>query len=261
MAAPRIDSTTSTAHRYAEKMGEFENKYLVDYADQIGARYIIRGIKPSRRYTEGVMLDRWLALVTRVAEAPGHDVARAVFDDLFARYTGADRRYHDIRHIDDCLQLVDSVRNLASQPDAIELAIWFHDAIYDSHRSDNEESSASLANSALTRLAVPLATRQSVCDLILATKHNAPPTDPDAALLVDIDLSILGQPEPKFDAYEAGVRFEYAWVADSAFRAGRSTVLQSFLDRPRIYTTDYFGAALETAARQNLNRSLANLSG
>jgi predicted metal-dependent HD superfamily phosphohydrolase len=207
------------------------------------------------------MLDRWRALVARVTDTPGNDAARAVFDDLFARYTAADRRYHDIHHIDDCLQLFDTVRALASKPDAIELAIWFHDAIYDSHKSDNEASSASLADSALMQLGVPRAMTQSVCDLILATQHNAPPTNPDAALLVDIDLSILGQPEPIFDAFEAGVRFEYAWVTDSAFRAGRSKVLQSFLDRPRIYTTDYFSAAFESSARENLTRTLANLSG
>jgi predicted metal-dependent HD superfamily phosphohydrolase len=207
------------------------------------------------------MLDRWRALVARVSETPGHDAVRAVFDDLYTRYTAADRRYHDIHHIDECLRIFDTVRTLASQPDAIELAIWFHDAIYDSHKSDNEQCSASLADSALTQLGVPRATTQSVCDLILATQHNAPPADPDAALLVDIDLSILGQPAPIFDAYEAGIRFEYAWVTDSAFRAGRAKVLQSFLDRPRIYTTDYFSAAFESAARQNLNGSLANLSG
>ena len=166
------------------------------------------------------MLDRWLALIARVLETPGHDAAKAVFADLYTRYTAADRRYHDIHHIRECLRLFDTVRALASQPDAIELAIWFHDAIYDSHKSDNEASSASLAQSALMRLGVPRATRQSVCDLILATQHNAPPADTDAAMLVDIDLSILGQPAPIFDAYEAGVRFEYAWVTDSAFAPG-----------------------------------------
>jgi predicted metal-dependent HD superfamily phosphohydrolase len=174
--------------------------------------------KPSRRFREGVMLDRWLALVARVTETPEHDAARAVFDDLYARYTAADRRYHDIQHIDECLQLFDTVRSLALQPDTIELAIWFHDAIYDSHKSDNEASSARLAESALVQLGVPRATRQSVCDLILAAQHNAPPTDPDAALLVDIDLSILGQPAPIFDAYEAGVRFEYSQLRQCVTR-------------------------------------------
>ena len=190
------------------------------------------------------MLDRWLALIARVTETPRHDAARAVFDDLHTRYTAADRRYHDIHHINDCLQLFDKGRALVRNPMPSSL------------RSGSMMRSMTATNPTMRRparawrirlmqLGVPRATRQSVCDLILATQHNAPPADPDAALLVDIDLSILGEPAPKFDAYEAGVRFEYAWVTESAFRAGRSQVLQSFLDRPRIFTTDYFGAAFE----------------
>jgi predicted metal-dependent HD superfamily phosphohydrolase len=206
------------------------------------------------------MLDRWLTLAARVSDPYLPDAARAIYDELFTRYTAADRRYHDLRHIETCLRLFDSVRALAGDADSIELAIWFHDAIYDSRRSDNEESSAHLAVDALARLGVPPTITQPVSGLILATRHNAPPTDADAALLIDIDLSVFGQPVHVFDEYEKGVRFEYAWVPESSFRAGRSKVLQSFLDRPQIYTTDYFHNALESTARENLMRSLANLS-
>jgi predicted metal-dependent HD superfamily phosphohydrolase len=207
------------------------------------------------------MLDRWLALVTRVSIPPVPDAAHAVFDDLVTRYTAVNRRYHTLAHIDACLQVFDRVRTVAQHPDLIELAIWFHDAIYDSRRSDNEESSARLAVDALARLGVPPATTQAVHDLILVTRHTAPPADPDAALLVDIDLSILGQSASVFDEYEAGIRFEYSWVPDPDFRAGRSTLLQSFLDRPQIYFTSYFQAAFESTARQNIARSLAKLAG
>src|SRR5580698_10201794 len=100
------------------------------------------------------MLDRWLALIARVSDDFHPDAAREVFDDLFARYTAADRRYHDFHHIEACLRLLDSVRGLARHPDSIELAIWFHDVVYDSRRSDNEEASASLAVDALGRLGV-----------------------------------------------------------------------------------------------------------
>jgi len=101
------------------------------------------------------MLDRWLALIARVSDDFHPDAAREVFADLFARYTAADRRYHDIRHIDACLRLLDSVHGLARHPDFVELAIWFHDAVYDSRRSNNEESSAYLAVDALSHLGVP----------------------------------------------------------------------------------------------------------
>lgn len=206
------------------------------------------------------MIDRWLALVTRVSTPPLPDVARAIFGDLATRYSAPDRRYHTLAHIDACLHLLDHVRTMAEHPDSIELATWFHDAIYDSHRSDNEEASARLAVDALARLGLSRAITQAVHDMILATRHNTPPANPDTALLIDIDLSILGQPATVFDEYEAGIRFEYAWVSDPDFRVGRSKVLQSFLDRPRIYSTSFFEASFETTARQNIARSLANLA-
>lgn len=205
------------------------------------------------------MLDRWLTLVARVSNLYHPDVARGVFDDLVAHYTAMDRRYHDLHHIEACLALFDSVRELAPHPDSIELAIWFHDVIYDSRRGDNEEASAEWAGTVLARLGVPSSLKQSIRDLILVTRHNTPPVDPDAALIMDIDLSIWGQPVPVFDVYEMGVRFEYAWVPDPAYRIGRTKVLQSFLNRPRIYYTDYFYGTLESAARQNLTHSLAKL--
>lgn len=210
---------------------------------------------------ELVMLDRWLMLLTRVSDHLDTGAGRAVFDTLLTRYTAPDRHYHNLRHIDACLRLLDSVRGLAVRPDAIELAIWFHDAIYDSHRSDNEESSARMAVDALLGLGVCPTTTQSVHDLILATRHDGPPVDPDTALLMDIDLSILGQPASAFDDYEKGIRCEYGWVSEPGFRAGRSKVLQSFLDRPHIYATEHFRAAFETVSRQNLARALAQLSG
>ena len=208
----------------------------------------------------GGMIERWMTLVGRVFEAGRTEVARAVYEDLIARYGASERRYHNLGHIQACLQLLDTVRGLAGSADAIELAIWFHDAIYDSHRSDNEECSAQLAAEALARLGAPGTLATVVSDLILATRHQAVPARPDAAILVDIDLAILGQPAAIFDAYEAGIRAEYGWVAEEDFRLGRSKVLRGFLRRPRIYATEYFHEALERAARENLARSLARLA-
>ena len=96
-------------------------------------------------------------------------------------------------------------------------------------------------------------------DLILATKHNRPVSG-DAALLVDIDLAILGKPADEFDRYDAAIRQEYAWVSEEAYRAGRSKVLQSFLDRTTIYQTEFFRNLYEAQARTNLQRVLHILS-
>jgi len=205
------------------------------------------------------MVERWRALVERVGDKRRGAVWRAIFDDVCARYGAAERRYHTLEHVEACLRLLDGVRGRAGDADAIELAIWFHDAVYDSRRSDNEACSARLAEDALGRLGVARGIRERVGSLILATRHDGRVADADGGLMVDIDLAILGQPAAVFDAYEAGIRFEYEWVAEAAFRAGRAKVLRGFLERPSIYATEYFRGKLEEAARGNIMRSLARL--
>ena len=86
-----------------------------------------------------------------------------------------------------------------------------------------------------------------------------PPLDPDARLLVDIDLAILGAAPERFDEYEVQVRQEYAWVPGPLFRRKRREILQGFLDRPCIYTTEPFRTRFELQARSNLQRSVARL--
>jgi predicted metal-dependent HD superfamily phosphohydrolase len=98
-----------------------------------------------------------------------------------------------------------------------------------------------------------------VRELVLATRHNTTPESPDARLMVDIDLSILGASWPRFDEYEAQVRREYSWVPDPAFRNARVKILRAFLDRPSVYATDFFRERLEAAARSNLAGSLTRL--
>lgn len=182
-----------------------------------------------------------------------------VTPDLVARYGEPARHYHDLAHVRACLDLFELHRHCFADPEATELAIWFHDGIYDPTRSDNELCSADLADSLLTGLGVDPATLASVRQLILATRHDAAPSDPDARLLVDIDLSILAAPESQFDAYERAIRREYAHVPEPAFREGRARVLRAFLARDAIYLTAPF-RHLEAPARANLTRSLDRLS-
>ncbi len=86
---------------------------------------------------------------------PGADEATVarVYTDLVSRYADPQRAYHTLDHITDCLRHFDAVRHLAAWPAAVELAIWFHDAIYDPQRGDNETRSAELAEVTLRALA------------------------------------------------------------------------------------------------------------
>jgi len=193
-------------------------------------------------------------------QALGKPAPAERFEVLCALYSEPERVYHNLAHIEFCLTQLETVRSLATYPTTIEAAIWFHDVFYDSRRNDNEEASAAWARLVLTEAGINAEEIDRVCALILITKHDAPPIDNDAKLLVDIDLAILGRPTAEFDRYEAAIRQEYAWVPDAQFRAGRSKILRMFLDREQIYHTAPFYTGYEQPARENLQRSLAQLS-
>jgi len=179
-----------------------------------------------------------------------------VWEQLVARYSEPQRAYHTLRHLKECFGWFEQVRRIARQPGEIAFALFYHDAIYDTHAPGNEEQSADLAEDILTEYVRGDSEPARVRALILATKHDAQPMDQDAKLLVDIDLSILGSPSARFEEYERRIRSEYKWVAAEAFRNGRRRVLSQFLNRPSIYSCDYFRERLESTARSNLLWSL-----
>lgn len=185
----------------------------------------------------------------------------ALLAQLYERYGEPHRAYHTLEHVRACLAHFDTVRSLLRQPAHVELAIWFHDVVYDPHAADNEAQSARWAQNALLDGGASPADAQRVATLIRLTKHHAPPhDDSDAHLLLDVDLAILGAEPTAFDAYERQIRQEYAWVPWPEFVRRRAEILRGFLARPTIYRTEPFQQQLETPARQNLERSIARLS-
>lgn len=183
-----------------------------------------------------------------------------VWNELTARYQEAHRAYHTFQHLDECFGWFQQSYDLAASPGELAFALFYHDAVYDPRASDNELRSAELAVSVLEEYVRGDSNCARIHELILMTRHDAIAVDPDAALLVDIDLAILGAAPARFDEYETQVRMEYAWVSDEAFREGRSKILKSFRERPAIYRTPYFFERLETPARANLARSIDRLS-
>ena len=183
------------------------------------------------------------------------------FDRLTTLYSQAHRHYHGIRHIEKCLAEFDAARHLAEDHIAVELAIWFHDALYDPRATDNEERSAIPAEECLSEGGTSGHLRAAVTDLVLATKTHEVSGQVDAQLLVDVDLSILGKPEPRFLEYEAQIRGEYDWVPDIPFVTRRAEILERFLARERIYTTEHFFRTYERQARSNLQASIGRLRG
>ena len=187
----------------------------------------------------------------------------AVMDDLKARYAEPQRAYHTWVHITDMLQQYEAARRLLRHPIAFELAVLFHDAVYDPRASTNESESAKLLRMTMSRHA---SEADIACaeDLILATQKHTPAMVQerflsDTKIFLDIDLSILGAGEERFDKYDSDIRREYAFVPLKTYCERRAEILQAFLERPRIYFTDSYADRLETAARSNLKRAIERL--
>lgn len=184
--------------------------------------------------------------------------------DLRARYAEPQRHYHTWEHIEALLRWFEQRRLHLHDPAVVELAILFHDAVYDPTRSDNEAESARLLEAAALP-GVDDAVRAGAVRLIKATARHQIPEDlasadrGDMAEFLDMDLSILGAPPEVFDVYEDAIRREYAFVPEPLYRAGRRGILESFLDREQLYFSDWGQASFERQARANLERSIQRL--
>lgn len=181
-----------------------------------------------------------------------HGVAASSFDQLTAMYDEPHRHYHSLDHVTACLEWFDRIRDKLDDPFSVELALWFHDVIYDPERGDNEAQSADYAANVLDNLAVSPGIIRKVCALIMVTRHPSQPQNPDEEYLIDIDLAVLGSASDVYARYAEAIRMEYAHVPDESYRKGRTCVLDGFLKQSSIYHSAFFKEKLEHAARVNM---------
>ena len=199
---------------------------------------------------------RWAALWRRLG---AEQDALPIFTRLEAAYAEPARAYHTAEHISDCLIQLDRSDSRVVRPDEVEAAIWFHDAVYQPGREDNEDRSADLARIALSASAVAPDSVSRIAELVLITRHERISEEPHAALLSDVDISILGRSPDEFNRFERQIRQEYARVPDSLYRSTRSAILRRLLIRPFIYQTAYFRNRYEAPARANIARLIDQL--
>lgn len=197
------------------------------------------------------LLRRWTVLCLPL----GLDV-EAGWAGLQGHYGQPHRAYHNLAHIADCLRQLDAHQADVQDPVALEMAIWFHDIIYDPHSSENELKSAEQAEAFLRGTSLG----PSVRTLILATRHRDEALTGDAGLIADIDLSILGAESSVYRRYAAAIRTEYSFVPEEQYAKGRTDVLMGFLKRPHLFATALFRQSLESAARKNLADEIDSLA-
>ncbi|AFZ36169.1 hypothetical protein Sta7437_2639 [Stanieria cyanosphaera PCC 7437] len=182
-------------------------------------------------------------------------LAEPIFNDLVTAYSNSTRYYHNLQHIEQLLTVANLMKDEAKNFSVIELAIWFHDVIYDSQAQINEEKSAVYAEQVLTHLKIDDCIIQSVKQLILKTQtHQTNFEDYDSQIFLDADLSILGASQTEYQIYSQAIRQEYSWLPQADYCFGRKKVLASFLARTRVYHTEYFFNRLESQARFNLQQ-------
>jgi predicted metal-dependent HD superfamily phosphohydrolase len=203
--------------------------------------------------------DNWFYIFAALPVAV--ERAQSLLQELLARYAEPHRHYHNLEHLHQVLATAVALQPLADDFTAVQLAAWFHDAVYDPRAADNEARSAAYAVASLRALGLPPAQVTAVERLILATRsHLAEPGDHDAHVLLDADLAILGSDPEQYDAYTRVIRREYEWVPEVQYRHGRRQVLERFVARESIYHTTPMMTVYEQAARSNLQRELTRLS-
>jgi predicted metal-dependent HD superfamily phosphohydrolase len=201
--------------------------------------------------------ERWQCLCTQLAaascpDAALHPLADSLFTELESLYANPPRAYHSLEHIQDCLRVLGLRHAEANNAALVEWSVWLHDCIYVSTRSDNEQRSAEVSTAMLNHLGVAPAFAVDVQSIILATRHTGDSLTGDAALVADIDLSILASDRSRYARYADAIRAEYSFASDADYQRGRRAFLTKMLERPHLFHLTTSQRTYESAARANL---------
>lgn len=188
------------------------------------------------------------------------EISKKYFDIILEKYSENKRFYHNLSHINTLLKNAEKYKHLFQNYSAIRFAIWFHDIIYNTKRSNNEEKSVELAVKALEEMQISHTIIMLVENMIIATKkHSANGLDEDGKMFLDLDLAILGANSEIYQNYAKAIRAEYSWVPYFLYRRSRKSVLGGFLAREHIFFSNEL-AKLEEIARQNITQEIDSLS-
>jgi len=185
---------------------------------------------------------------------------KELWDEIEKSYSNENRYYHTLQHLNNLLEQLVEIKEKLKNWETILFTLYYHDIIYNSVESDNEEKSARFAENQMKKISVPTEIIEFCKKQILATKSHDQSIDPDTNFFIDADLSILGQNAEMYKEYKDAVRKEYSFYPNVIYNQGRKEVLSKFLKRDRIFKTDFFYKKYEATARMNIAEEIEGLN-
>ncbi|MEM8523447.1 MAG: hypothetical protein AAGG68_02330 [Bacteroidota bacterium] len=179
------------------------------------------------------------------------------WEEIAAHYCSKPRHYHNLQHLEDMLQELETVKQDVQEMDSILFSIFYHDIIYKATQSDNEYQSALLFKKRISK--TNFEHIEYCFQQIEATKMHQLSEDRDTNFLIDIDLAVLGQEWKTYEEYCQQIRREYRIYPNFMYRKGRKKVLEKILGQDQLYKTPYFFARYEAQARKNMEREVLQL--
>jgi len=186
---------------------------------------------------------------------------------MVRRYSEPQRHYHTLAHVRSLLACLDAQQSTIADNVAVELAVFFHDWIYDPQATDNEDKSVIEFQTFANEAGLDTKLIRKVTQLVEATvkhaigEHVRAKEIGDLKLFLDFDLAVLGWEWEQYAEYAAQIRREYAIYEEKEYKTGRAKVLKAFLERERLYFSDQFYRESEDFARQNIKREIEMLDG
>lgn len=187
------------------------------------------------------------------------DLMNVLWAEIEKNYSSKKRHYHTLQHLDNLHSQLTIVKREIKNWETILFTLYYHDIIYSSTKSNNEEKSAELAEKRMKKISVSNEIIEQCKKQILATKSHSKSIDSDTNYFIDADLSVLGQSWETYSLYFKNVRKEYGIYPTFMYNSGRKKVLNHFLSMDRIFKTDFFYNKFETQAKQNLQQELQSL--
>lgn len=222
------------------------------------------------------MTNKWLFTIAGISGVSNDDLlewCEEVWSILKFNYTQSHRYYHNFDHIRTLLKMFDKNKNHFNDPIAVELAIWFHDIVYNPVSKFNEDASAEIAHSLIMKLNKP-ELAETVRQLVMFTKWTSEwfyastveeitkhldKANNDFLLLRDMDWSGLASDSKIYEMNCKNLRAEVSFLNDFEYAKKRLAFLNIITVLPRpLYCTEVF-YKFESKATENISKEVEHL--